>query len=62
MSQLYNGVKKICVWLGEDDDESTKAIQLVKDEISQIRDFDKLCTGKQHSPKWKALLVLMQLH
>jgi hypothetical protein len=60
MSLVYTGANEVCVWLGEDDDESTKAIQFVKDEISQLKDFDKLCTDKQHLPKWKALLVLMQ--
>jgi len=60
MSLVYTGAKEICVWLGEDDDDSTKAIKFVKDEISQLKDFDKLCTDRQHSPKWKSLLVLMQ--
>ncbi|KAK7193062.1 hypothetical protein PSPO01_00856 [Paraphaeosphaeria sporulosa] len=60
MSLVYTGAKEICVWLGEDDDDSTQAIQFVKDEISQLKDFDKLCIDQQHSPKWKALLGLMQ--
>ncbi|KAJ4291042.1 hypothetical protein N0V90_010239 [Kalmusia sp. IMI 367209] len=60
MSLVYTGAEEICVWIGEDDDESTKAIKFIKDEISQLKDFDRLCTDQQHSPKWKALLVLMQ--
>ncbi|KAF2444101.1 HET-domain-containing protein [Karstenula rhodostoma CBS 690.94] len=60
MSLVYTGAKEICVWLGEDGDDSSQAIQFVKDEISQLKDFDKLCIDKQHAPKWKALLVLMQ--
>lgn len=60
MSLVYTGSKEVCVWLGEDDDDSTKAIKFIKEEICQLKNFDRLCIDKQHAPKWRSLLVLMQ--
>jgi Heterokaryon incompatibility protein (HET) len=60
MSLVYTAAEKACVWLGEDDDESTMAIKFIREEINQLKDFDSLCTDKQHAPKWRSLLVLMQ--
>lgn len=60
MSLVYTGSKEVCVWLGDDDDDSTLAIQFIKDEISQLKNFDRLSTDKEHATKWRALLALMQ--
>jgi hypothetical protein len=60
MSLVYTGSKEVCVWLGDDDDDSTIAIQFIKDEISQLKNFDRLSTDKEHAKKWRALLALMQ--
>jgi Heterokaryon incompatibility protein (HET) len=60
MSLVYTGAKQVCVWLGEDDEESTMAIRFIREEIRGLKNFDRLCTDKQHAPKWRALLVLMQ--
>lgn len=60
MSLVYTGATQVCVWIGEDDDESTMALQFIREEINELKNFDRLCTDKQHAPKWQALLVLMQ--
>lgn len=60
MDRLYTGASQICVWLGQDDSDSRKAIKFIKDEINELRDFDKLCKNSQHAEKWRALLGLMQ--
>jgi hypothetical protein len=60
MSLVYSSAKQVCVWLGEDNEESTRAIQFIKNEITTLKNFDKLCTDKTHGDDWRALLVLMQ--
>lgn len=60
MSLVYTGARQVCVWIGEDDEESTMAIRFIREEINALKNFDRLCTDKQHAKKWQALLVLMQ--
>jgi hypothetical protein len=60
MSLVYAAATKACVWLGEDDVESTMAIKFIREDISQLKDFDSLCKDQQHAPKWRSLLMLMQ--
>lgn len=60
MSLVYTGAKEVCVWLGEDDEKSRLAIRFIQNEISPLKNFDTLCTDKQHAEKWRALLMLMQ--
>lgn len=60
MDRLYTGASQICVWLGQDDSDSRKAIKFIKEEINELRDFDKLCKNSKHAEKWRALLGLMQ--
>ncbi|KAF2490030.1 hypothetical protein BU16DRAFT_553263 [Lophium mytilinum] len=52
---------QVCVWIGEDDDESTTAIRFIREEINELKNFDRLCTDKQHAPKWRALLVVQEI-
>ncbi|KAJ4420396.1 hypothetical protein N0V82_004385 [Gnomoniopsis sp. IMI 355080] len=60
MDRLYTGASQICVWLGQDDPDSKIAIKFIKEEINELRDFDKLCKNSKHAGKWRALLGLMQ--
>lgn len=36
------------------------AIQFIRNDVSALKDFDRLCRDKKHAEQWKALLVLMQ--
>jgi len=60
MSLVYTAAERACVWLGEDDEDSTMAIRFIREEITQLKKFDRLCTDKEHAPKWRSLLALMQ--
>ncbi|KAH9206467.1 heterokaryon incompatibility protein-domain-containing protein [Leptodontidium sp. 2 PMI_412] len=60
MSLVYAAATKACVWLGEDDVESTMAIKFIREDINQLKNFDSLCKDQQHAPKWRSLLMLMQ--
>ncbi|KAI1847418.1 hypothetical protein JX266_006643 [Neoarthrinium moseri] len=60
MSLIYTKASGVCVWLGEDDDDSNLAIQFVKEDILNFENFDAVCSNKKNADKWRALLMLMQ--
>jgi hypothetical protein len=60
MSLVYTRARQVCVWLGEDDANSRKAFKFIREEISHLKDFDRLCTDQKNAEKWRAFLGLMQ--
>lgn len=62
MDRLYTGASQVAIWLGEDEqgDESRTAIGFIKNDVSVLKEFDKLCRDTKYTDQWKALLVLMQ--
>lgn len=60
MSRIYTRSDEVCIWLGDSDDSSKLAIDFIRDEIMELRNFDALSKGKQYTNKWKALMMLMQ--
>ncbi|QDS68084.1 hypothetical protein FKW77_010001 [Venturia effusa] len=60
MAEIYGKAKRVCVWLGQPDPSSQIAIRFIRDEVLKLQDFDDLCDKESNSPKWKALLDLMQ--
>jgi hypothetical protein len=60
MSMIYNRAKKVCVWLGEDDDNSTMAIRFISEQIMHLDRFDSICKDEANTDNWQALLALMQ--
>ena len=60
MSEIYGRAKNVCIWLGEASEASEKALRFIKHEVLRLRNFDNLCDNKENSPKWLALLELMQ--
>ncbi|KAK7749917.1 hypothetical protein SLS53_000499 [Cytospora paraplurivora] len=59
MSRIYTGAKQACIWLGEDSEDSTKAIQFI-DEIMRLEHFDSISENKENASRWQSLLSLMQ--
>jgi hypothetical protein len=60
MSLVYTRALQVCVWLGEDDDNSQKAFKFIREDITHLKDFDQLCNDQQHAHKWRAFVGLMQ--
>lgn len=60
MSRIYTRAEEVCVWLGEETIESKVAIDFIGREITQLNDFDAICSDKIYTEKWKALMMLMQ--
>ncbi|KAJ2896259.1 hypothetical protein MKZ38_005713 [Zalerion maritima] len=60
MARIYTRAEQVCVWLGEDDRDSTLAINFIKKEIMTLENFDTICSDSRNKQKWMALLMLMQ--
>ncbi|KAJ8131906.1 hypothetical protein O1611_g1718 [Lasiodiplodia mahajangana] len=60
MSRVYTRAKEVCIWLGEDTDESKTAIDFIHREIMELKNFDAICSDKRYTDKWQALMMLMQ--
>lgn len=59
MACIYTGAKQACIWLGEDNDDSTKAIHFIR-EIMKLENFDSISEKKENASKWQSLMLLMQ--
>ncbi|KAK8080283.1 hypothetical protein PG997_008101 [Apiospora hydei] len=60
MAMIYSRATRVCVWLGDDDDDSAMAIKFISQEIMRLERFDDICKNKANADKWQALLALMQ--
>ncbi|KAH7076619.1 heterokaryon incompatibility protein-domain-containing protein [Paraphoma chrysanthemicola] len=60
MSRIYTRADNVCIWLGEQDDQSEVAFKFIREEITHLKDFDAISSDKDYSSKWQALMMLMQ--
>jgi hypothetical protein len=58
MSEIYMKASEVCVWLGEEDDTSAMAIDLVEKTL-KFDQIDALMT-QDHSDKWNAFATLLR--
>src|SRR2546423_15362463 len=59
MAAIYSQAKNVCVWLGEEKDESGAALKFIKDRILDLGSFDELVDDEKTPPEWAALSALM---
>lgn len=59
MANIYQEATKVRVWLGEEDEDSNKACNFVK-EILSFKNFNALCESAEFATKWNAFRNLMQ--
>ncbi|KAF2749513.1 HET-domain-containing protein [Sporormia fimetaria CBS 119925] len=60
MSEIYGNAEQVCVWLGQENKSSRRAIRFIKEDVLKLQDFDTLCDSESKSKNWRALLELMQ--
>ncbi|KAH0543391.1 hypothetical protein FGG08_002249 [Glutinoglossum americanum] len=60
MNKIYESATSVCIWLGEGDDDSKMALNFIKHEVLKLQGFDELCDNEAASPKWRAMLNLME--
>jgi hypothetical protein len=60
MNTIYGNAQLVCIWLGDADEASCTAIRFINEETNRLNEFDALCDSPKATPKWAALLELMQ--
>jgi len=60
MDKIYGSAKSVCIWLGDEDDDSKMAIDFVKEIVLSLWKFDKLIENRALAPRWAALIRLMK--
>ncbi|KAH7357098.1 heterokaryon incompatibility protein-domain-containing protein [Rhexocercosporidium sp. MPI-PUGE-AT-0058] len=60
MSRVYTRALQVCIWLGEADDDSEIAMNFIREDIKELKNFDLITSDEQYSRKWQALMSLMQ--
>jgi hypothetical protein len=58
MDEIYSKARRVCVWLGEADDDSEKAMRFIND-VSDLSKLDDLVKDKALQTQWLGLLTLM---
>ena len=59
MNKIYRQARQVCIWLGQEDEQSGRAITFVKDHISNLRAFDQLTQDEVVAEDWSAFGALM---
>lgn len=59
MARIYHGAVQVCIWLGEENGDSTKAIAFIH-EVMKLETFDTVSEKRENASKWQSLLLLMQ--
>lgn len=59
MAMIYNRAESVAVWLGEEDEDSVKAMRFI-DKVKDLDVFDPLTHEPGTSADWAALMNLMQ--
>ncbi|KAL9062622.1 MAG: hypothetical protein Q9157_008764 [Trypethelium eluteriae] len=60
MADIYDRATNVCVWLGEEDEWSEKALRFIKNDVLQLWEFDKLSADAKNSHHCAALIGLMK--
>jgi len=60
MSEIYGKAQRVCVWLGDEDDSSVKAINFIKEDVLNLQNFDNLCVDEFYAESWMALIRFME--
>ncbi|KAF2140180.1 uncharacterized protein K452DRAFT_335247, partial [Aplosporella prunicola CBS 121167] len=59
MDRIYGQAWGICIWLGEEDEDSKMAISFIRNKVLQIGKHDELCENTKYYPLWGAFIRLM---
>lgn len=60
MDKIYGNAKSVCIWLGDADDESRRAMHFIKHQVLSIWEFDKLIENREMARQWHAFINLMK--
>ncbi|KAK5110699.1 hypothetical protein LTR85_000742 [Meristemomyces frigidus] len=59
MSDIFSHASRVCIWLGEETENSKLAFDFISTKLSDIDSFDEITTRPKYADRWRALAVLM---
>ena len=59
MGQIYGNANNVCIWLGEQFDNSELAMRFVQNKVSTLGVSGEITSTKEFFQEWKALAALM---
>jgi hypothetical protein len=60
MRKIYGMASRVCIWLGEADEDSKMAIDFIKHSVSNFKNLDDLFSNQDAILGWRAMTSLMQ--
>ncbi|PMD58677.1 HET-domain-containing protein [Hyaloscypha bicolor E] len=60
MDRIYGGAEKVCIWLGEEGEDSKTAMDFIRDRVLELWTFDELIENPKLAKHWAALIRLMK--
>jgi hypothetical protein len=60
MDRIYGGAQNVCIWLGEESEDSKLAMEFIRDRVLELWKFDKLIENRTLAKHWAALIRLMK--
>jgi hypothetical protein len=60
LRKIYAMASKVCIWLGEADDDSKIAIDFIKHSVLKLENLDELFKNQDGVLGWRAMIRLMQ--
>lgn len=60
MTEIYSSAQGVCVWLGDADESSRRAMRFVVEELPSLQKFDELCEKPEYTVAWKAVIQFME--
>lgn len=59
LSHIYRRASKVCIWLGEHENGSEKAVDLIINSFNDFNNSEEIINGQSLIDEWKALAALM---
>lgn len=56
---IYHRASNVCIWLGEHEHSSEKAIDFIKNKVNDLGNYEEITQDEKLKDEWKALAALM---
>lgn len=60
MADIYGGAETVCIWLGHEENDSSKASNFIRREILNLSKFDRVVEQDTYHCEWAAIAALMK--
>jgi hypothetical protein len=60
MDRIYGKAENVCIWLGNGDADSKRAMDFIKERVLRLWEFDELIKNRNMAKHWASLIQLMK--